>query len=71
MPEIDYVARLALVQAAITALLTGKMQSYDLDGQKVTYLDLDSLLAEEKRLVALARRQTQGARAAFKRGVMS
>lgn len=71
MPEIDYVARLALVQAAITALLSGRMQSYDLDGQKVTYLDLDSLLAEEKRLAALARRQTQGARAAFKRGVMS
>lgn len=65
---IDYAARLALVQAAITALLSGKMQSYEIDGQKVTKLDLGKLTAEESRLVAKIRRQSSG-RGAFRVGV--
>jgi hypothetical protein len=50
--SIDYSARLALVQAAITAILSGGMQSYAIDGQQVTKLDLDWLSKEESRLVA-------------------
>lgn len=65
---IDYAARLALVQAAITGLLSGKMQSYEIDGQKVTKLDLAMLTAEESRLVAKIRRQSSG-RGAFRVGV--
>ena len=60
MAAIDYEARLALVQAAITALLTDRIESYTIDGQTVTRLDLDWLGKEEARLVArinrLARR---------------
>lgn len=60
MATIDYEARLALVQAAITALLTDRIESYTIDGQTVTRLDLDWLGKEESRLVArinrLARR---------------
>lgn len=60
MAAIDYEARLALVQAAITALLTDRIESYTIDGQTVTRLDLDWLGKEESRLVArinrLARR---------------
>ena len=41
MATIDYAARLALVQAAITAILSGGMQRYAIDGQQVTKLDLD------------------------------
>lgn len=58
---IDYAARLALVQAAITALLAGGMQSYEIEGQKVTKLDLGKLTAEESRLTAKLRRQQGGA----------
>lgn len=54
---IDYAARLALVQAAIAALLTGGMQSYEIEGQKVTKLDLGWLSKEESRLEAKLRRQ--------------
>ncbi len=50
--SIDYAARLALVQAAITAILSGGMQSYAIDGQQVTKLDLDWLSREEAKLVA-------------------
>jgi hypothetical protein len=57
MTEIDHSARLALVQAAIEALLAGRMAEYEIDGQRVTYLDLGKLLAEEKRLQALIGRQ--------------
>jgi len=63
---IDYAARLALVQAAITALLSGGMQSYEIEGQKVTKLDLPTLTAEESRLVAKIRRQSAGGRGAFR-----
>lgn len=70
MSDIDYAARLALVQAAITALLTGKMKSYEIEGQQVTYLDLAALQAEESRLIALSARAS-GRRGAFRRGVMS
>lgn len=54
---IDYSARLALVQAAITGLLSGGMQSYEIEGQQVTKLDLAKLTAEESRLMAKLRRQ--------------
>jgi predicted aldo/keto reductase-like oxidoreductase len=70
MTTIDYAARLALVQAAITAILTGKMESYEIEGQKVTYLDLADLQAQEQRLVAMVNRAS-GQRSAFRRGVMS
>lgn len=59
MPEIDYAARLALVSAAISALLTGGMASYAIDGQTVTKLDLDTLVKEEQRLKALVDRQNR------------
>lgn len=52
MVTIDYTARLDLVQGAINALLAGRMASYEIDGQKVTKLDLGWLSAEESRLVA-------------------
>lgn len=53
MATINYEARLTKVQAAIEALLDGKVQSYELaDGHKVTKLDLDWLSREEARLVA-------------------
>ncbi len=52
MAQVDYAARLALVQAAITALLTDRVQSYDIDGQAVTKLDLVWLNREESRLLA-------------------
>ena len=66
---IDYEARLALVQAAITSLLSGGMQSYEIEGQKVTKIDLQNLTAEESRLIAKLRRQqgNSGFRAAVPR----
>lgn len=61
MSHIDYAARLVLVQAAITALLSGGMQSYEIEGQKVTHLDLEWLNKEESRLAArLARANRRG-----------
>lgn len=65
---IDYSARLALVQAAINALLSGGAQSYEIEGQKVTKLDLAALTREESRLVAKIKR-TSGASRAFRIGV--
>jgi hypothetical protein len=65
MSIIDYAARLELIQAAITALLTGGYQSYEIEGQRVTKLDLDSLVAEERRLGGLVKRQQRGS--AFRR----
>lgn len=57
MATINYEARLAKVQAAIDALLDGKVQSYELaDGHKVTKLDLEWLSREEERLVARVNR---------------
>lgn len=52
MATIDYEARLTKVQAAISAILTGGHQSYTIDGQAVTKLDLGWLTKEEERLVA-------------------
>ncbi|MBP9047902.1 MAG: hypothetical protein KBF85_06475 [Tabrizicola sp.] len=66
---IDYAARLALVQAAITGLLSGGMQSYEIEGQKVTKLDLLALGAEEGRLVAKLRRQSAAGSGTFRRAV--
>jgi hypothetical protein len=54
---IDYAARLALVQAAITNILTHGMQAYEIEGQRVTKLDLPALMREEERLVAKINRQ--------------
>ena len=65
----DYSARLTAVRATIDALLTGGMQSYDLDGQSVTLLDLDKLRAEEERLeVKVSRANRRGG--AFRRVVV-
>lgn len=66
---IDYSARLALVSAAIEALLTGGMQSYEIEGQKVTKLDLAALQAEEGRLSAKVRRQSGLGGGTFRHGV--
>lgn len=66
---IDYSARLAMVSAAIEALLTGGMQSYEIEGQKVTKLDLATLQAEERRLSAKVRRQSGLGGGAFRHGV--
>jgi len=46
-------------------VLSGGNQSYEIDGQRVTKLDLDSLMAEERRLVGLVKRQQRGS--AFRR----
>lgn len=59
MTSIDYAARLALVQAAIEALLRGGAQSYRIEGQEVTKLDLDWLSKEESRLSAKVARQAR------------
>ncbi len=59
MATIDYSARLALVQAAIAALLTGGVKSYAIEGQQVTKLDLERLTAEEGRLVAKVNRASR------------
>lgn len=56
MATVDYAARLTLVQAAISAILTGGMASYEIEGQKVTKLDLGWLSKEESRLVAKVNR---------------
>lgn len=57
---IDYEARLSKVQTAIDAILTGGHSEYEIEGQRVTKLDLESLQAEEQRLIGrinrLARR---------------
>ncbi|QDC11269.1 hypothetical protein FHY55_19420 [Oceanicola sp. D3] len=59
MPTIDYEARLTKVQAAIDALLTGGHQSYRIDGQEVTKLDLATLQREEERLVGKIKRASR------------
>jgi len=60
MTQIDYAARLAKVQAAIEAILTGGAQSVTMDdGTAVTRLDLDWLTREEARLVRMVRRQSK------------
>jgi hypothetical protein len=66
---IDYAARLTKVSAAIDAILSGGMQSYEIDGQKVTSLDLEALQREEARLQAKINRQAgrAGARHAVPR----
>ncbi len=66
MSTIDYAARLTLVSAAITSLLTGGAQSVTMDdGTSVTKLDLKALQAEETRLSGLVRRSTR-TRGAFR-----
>lgn len=52
-------ARLVLVQAAITALLSGGAHSYEIDGMKVTKLNLPELTAEEARLNGLIARASR------------
>ncbi|OAO02705.1 hypothetical protein [Roseovarius indicus] len=60
MVTVNYEARLASVQAAIEAILSGKVQSYELaDGHSVTKLDLDWLTKEEDRLVARINRASR------------
>lgn len=56
---IDYQARLTKVQAAIDAILTGGVSEYEIEGLKVTRLDLATLQAEEQRLVARINRQAR------------
>lgn len=64
---IDHAARLALVQAAIEAILTGQAESYTIEGQTVTKLQLPWLRREEERLQARIDRAA-GTRRAFVRG---
>lgn len=68
MVTIDYTARLALVQGAINALLSGGMASYEIEGQKVTKLDLAKLTAEEQRLVGQINRAARSG-GAFRQAV--
>lgn len=56
MASVDYAARLTQVQAAISAILSGGVESYTVDGRTVTKLDLAWLTREESRLVAKANR---------------
>jgi len=65
MTTVDYAARLELVSAAIDALVTRGMQEYQIDGQRVTKLNLPDLVAEEQRLQRLVARQTRS-RGAFR-----
>lgn len=67
MTTIDYASRLAEVQAAISSILAGEMESYTVEGQTVTKLNIDVLTRMERRLSGLAARQA-GTRRAFKRG---
>ena len=60
MTTVDYSARLTLVQAAITAILTGGVKSYDVEGQQVTKLDLPDLLQQERELIGQINRQRRG-----------
>lgn len=60
MTTIDYAGRLAKVQAAISNILDGKVQSYEIDGRQLTKLDLDWLTREEERLAAKIARQSRG-----------
>lgn len=66
MASVDYAARLAQVQAAISAILTGGHQSYTVDGRSVTKLDLPQLQREESRLIGKMNRAARGG--AFSRG---
>jgi hypothetical protein len=52
-------ARLTLVQSAITALVSGGVQSYEIDGMTVTKLDLRQLTAEESRLRGMVKRASR------------
>lgn len=51
----DYAAQLVEVNAAITAILGGA-QSYSIAGRSLSRADLGQLLAERRRLEALAAR---------------
>jgi hypothetical protein len=59
MVTVDYEARLTLVQAAITGLLQGKMASYEIDGQKVTKLDMEMLVNMERELLRIINKATR------------
>jgi len=55
-------ARLALIQGAIASIISGAAQSYEIEGQRVTKLDLDRLMREEERLLARIARLSGTAR---------
>jgi hypothetical protein len=59
MVTVDYVAQLAEVNAAISALTTGGVQSYTIAGRTVAKLNLATLYEERRRLERLATRQDQ------------
>lgn len=65
MTTIDYAARLTEVQTAISEILSGQMESYSIEGQTVTKLNIDVLFRWEQRYAALAARAA-GTRRAFK-----
>lgn len=52
-------ARLTRVQTAIDAILDDQIQEYDLDGQKVTRLDLTKLVQMESTLSAKVARMSR------------
>jgi len=54
-----YSEQLEEVQAAISAIMTGA-QSYGIAGRSVTRGDLTTLLAEEKHLRMMVKRETAG-----------
>lgn len=63
MTTIDYAARLAEVQTAISKILSGGIESYEIEGQRVTKLNIEVLMRYEQRYAGLARRaaRTRGA----------
>lgn len=71
MTQIDYSARLTLVQTAIATLLANPVSTAtDSEGNSVTYHDLDKLMKQERFLAAMVRRQGAGSAARFRRGAM-
>lgn len=53
-------AELTAVNAAILAIVTGKAQSYSINGRTVTRLDLNSLRELRKELEAVIARASSG-----------
>lgn len=51
---------LALINTAIESILTGKVQSYTINGRAVTRLDLADLWQRKKELEAAVARESSG-----------
>lgn len=65
-----YAQQLADVETAISAVLAGKMQSFQIAGRAVTMLPLKDLYAERARLTPLAAREAAGGGISVSSGVL-